>query len=128
MTSLGYWREFLPGLATGGAITWRKPGPLGLKVWIGLLGGLQVARINRLAGHRTGCSASLDGWIWTTNQPGSAAQRLGVQETPVRGFTSVLQAKKAIKEALGAHKACEHHQPLIGGPENASRNCIQKTD
>lgn len=53
----------------------------------------------------------------------SAAHRLGVSETPVRGFSSVLEAKKVTKAALGEHEAVEPLQRPISGLENASRKC-----
>lgn len=102
MASLGYWREPLSNLPTGAALTWQEPGKLGLRVWIGLLSGRPVARISRQPGHGAGCSAALDGWMWTEQLAGSGAAQLGVKESPTRGFKSVPQAKRAIEAALAA--------------------------
>jgi hypothetical protein len=63
-----------------------------------------VARISRQPGHGKGCSAALNGWIWTEHLPGSGAAQLGVTESPMRGFRSVPEAKRAIQAAL----AVEH--------------------
>lgn len=98
--ALGYWREPLSGLQADSKLTWRAPGREGLQVWIGLLGDQPVARISRQPGHGSGCSGALNGWMWTAQEPGSAAQRLGVKETPTRGFASVPAAKRAIEAAL----------------------------
>lgn len=76
------------------------PGRLGLQVWIGTIHGRPVARISRQPGHAKGCSAALDGWMWTKHLPGSGADQLGVKESPTRGFNSVPEAKRAIKDAL----------------------------
>lgn len=100
MSNLGYWREPLDGAQAGADLDWQAPGPLGLQVWIGLLGGRPVARISRQPGHGKGCSASLNGWIWTAHEPGSAAERMGVKESPTRGFPSVTAAKRAIAAAM----------------------------
>jgi len=104
MSIQGYWREPLTN-AEGTAMTWQAPGPLGLQVWIGLLAGKPVARISRQPGHGSGCSAALDGWMWTEHEPGSAAQHLGVKESPTRGFRSVPEAKRAIKAAVATLSA-----------------------
>lgn len=100
MTALGYWRERLSDAENGASLTWQAPGPFGLRVWTGMLGSKVVARISRMPGHGRGCSAALDGWMWTVQAPGSAAARLGVKESPTRGFESVHAAKRAIEEAL----------------------------
>jgi len=101
MSTQGYWREPLT-IQSGAALTWQAPGPLGLQVWIGTIAGKQVARISRQPGHGKGCSAALDGWMWTEHLPGSGAAQLGVKESPTRGFASVPEAKRAIKAALAA--------------------------
>jgi len=101
----GYWREPLQDLLEGTpTLSWQSPGPLGLQVWIGVLAGRQVARISRQPGHGSGCSASLNGWMWTEQEPGSVAERLGVEESPTRGFRSVPEAKRAIEAALAASR------------------------
>lgn len=102
MDALGYWREPLSNVPSGAVLVWRKPGKLGLQVWIGLLAGRPVARISRQPGHGTGCSARLDGWMWTKHMPGSGADQIGVKESPARGFKSVPEAKRAIAAALAA--------------------------
>lgn len=111
MTILGYWREPLPDAEKGARLTWRPPGPLGLRVWVGMLGSKAVARISRMPGHGRGCSAALNGWIWTVQAPESAAARLGVKESPTRGFESVPAAKRAIEAALATATQWE---PEIG--------------
>jgi hypothetical protein len=65
-----------------------------------MLAGKQVARISRQPGHGKGCSAVLNGWIWTEHLAGSGADKLGVKESPTRAFLSVPEAKRAIKAAL----------------------------
>mgnify|MGYP001597350553 CR=1 FL=1 len=104
MSTLGYWREPLTNLHADAALTWLEPDKLGLQVWIGLLSGRQVARISRQPGHGSGCSASLDGWMWTDHLEGSGAAQLGVKESPTRGFKSVTEAKREIEAALATHK------------------------
>ncbi len=99
MSNLGYWREPL-SVPEGAALTWQAPGSLGLQVWIGTLAGKPVARISRQPGHGNGCSAALNGWMWTKHLPGSGAALLGVKESPMRGFGSVPEAKRAIEAAL----------------------------
>ena len=99
MGTVGYWREPLKA-PSGAALTWQSPGPMGLRVWTGLLNGQPVARISRQPGNGSGCSAAIDGWMWTEQLPGSTAQHLGVKESPTRGFSSVPDAKRAIKAAL----------------------------
>jgi len=101
MSTLGYCREPLTTFK-GSALTWQAPGPRGLLVWIGMLEGKSVARISRLPGHGKGCSAVLDGWVWTEHLEGSGADKLGVKEAPTRGFRSVPEAKRAIEAALAA--------------------------
>ncbi len=107
MSTLGYWREPLTSLHVGASLSWKAPGPLGLQVWVGLLNGQAVARISRQPGHGKGCSAAIEGWMWTEQEPGSAAARLGVKESPTRGFASVPEAKRAIKVAMSAHRKQE---------------------
>ncbi|MBQ0916846.1 hypothetical protein KBW71_00080 [Hydrogenophaga aromaticivorans] len=102
MASLGYWREPLSDLQAGAELAWQAPGALGLQVWVGTIGGRPVARISRQPGHGKGCSAALSGWMWTEHLPGSGAAQLGVKESPMRGFNSVPEAKRAIKAALAA--------------------------
>lgn len=101
MSTLGYWREPLT-TTKGEALTWRAPGPLGIQVWVGMLEGKPVARISRQPGHGKGCSAVLNGWMWTEHLEGSGADKLGVKEASTRGFLSVPEAKRAIKAALAA--------------------------
>ena len=100
--TLGYWREPLVTPARDATLVWQEPGRFGLKVWIGMLGGKAVARISRLPGHGTHCSAAINGWMWTTQEPGSAAERMEVKESPTRGFASVPAAKRAIEVAIAA--------------------------
>jgi hypothetical protein len=104
MASLGYWREPLGNLPDGAPLVWQKPDKLGLQVWIGLLSGRPVARISRQPGHGAGCSAALDGWMWTEQLEGTGAAQLGVKESPTRGFKTVADAKRAIGAALAASK------------------------
>lgn len=79
----------------GAALTWQAPGSLGLQVWIGMLAGNPVARISRQPSHGKGCSAVLDGWMWAEHLAGSGADKLGVKESPTRGFLSVPEAKRS---------------------------------
>jgi hypothetical protein len=67
-----------------------------------MLEGKPVARISRQPGHGKGCSAVLNGWMWTEHLEGSGADKLGVKEASTRGFLSVPEAKRAIKAALAA--------------------------
>jgi hypothetical protein len=126
MSALGYWREPLSRDADA-KLSWQAPGPLGLQVWIGLLEGRAVARISRQPGHGKGCSAAIDGWMWTEQEPGSAAARLGVKESPTRSFASVPEAKRAVDAALvgrwrHGHGCCKAHPP--GGEEGPKdRRC-----
>ena len=99
METVGYWREPLKA-PTGAPLTWLSPGSMGLRVWAGLLNGQPVARISRQPGHGSGCSASINGWMWTEQEPDTLGERLGVKESPIRGFRSVPDAKRAIKAAL----------------------------
>ena len=101
-TALGHWREPLMNLQAGVALVWQAPGPTGLRVWTGLFDGKPVARISRQPGHGKGCSAALDGWVWTDQLPGTSASQIGVKVSSTRGFTSVPEAKQAIKAALAA--------------------------
>jgi hypothetical protein len=101
MVAAGYWREPIK-TPSGATLKWQSPGPMGLRVWIGVLNGKPVARISRQPGNGSGCSAAVDGWMWTEQAPGSTGERLGVKETPTRGFLSVPEAKRAIKAAFAA--------------------------
>lgn len=101
MSTLGYWREPLTA-ASDASVAWLAPGPTGLQVWVCTFGGRAVGRISRQPGHGTGCSAALDGWIWTEHHPGSAAALLGIKESPTRRFGTVPEAKKAIAAALAS--------------------------
>lgn len=107
MGTVGYWREPLKA-SLGSALIWQSPGPMGLRVWVGLLNGQPVARISRQPGHGSGCSAAIDGWMWTEQEPGSTGERLGVRESPTRGFRSVLDAKRAIEAALAEGNHATH--------------------
>ncbi len=102
MTALGYWREPLNVQTSEGVLTWQAPGPKGLRVWTGMVNGKPVARISRQPGHGSGCSAVIDGWMWTEQEPGSAGERMGLKESPTRDFRSIPEAKRAIKAALAA--------------------------
>jgi hypothetical protein len=104
MSNLGYWREPLTNVQDGVELDWQGPGARGLQVWVGLLGGRPVARISRQPGHGKGCSATIDGWMWTEQEPGSAAARMGVKESPTRAFRSIPEAKRALKAAMAANK------------------------
>jgi hypothetical protein len=96
MGTVGYRRELLRA-PSGAALTWQPPGPMGLRVWAGLLNVKPMAHISRQPGNGLGCSAAIDGWMWTEQKPGSTAQRLGVKESPILGFSSVSDAKRSIK-------------------------------
>lgn len=98
----GYWREPLQLPQNGETLEWIKPGVTGLQTWIGLLRGKPVARISRQPGFGSSCSAAIDGWMWTEQMPGSLGARLGIKESPTRGFKSVPEAKRAIKAAFAA--------------------------
>lgn len=100
----GYWREPIKNLHEGAALVWQSPGRKGLQVWTGLLDGRPIARISRQPGHGSGCSAAIDGWMWTDQEPGSPAASLHVKESPTRGFGSVPKAKRAIEAAMAAAK------------------------
>ncbi len=100
---LGYWRE--PDLrpAPGARIAWIAPQPMGLQVWRGLVAGRHVATIRRQPAHgRSACSASLKGWMWTTHQAGSTAERMAIPESPTRGFSGLRAAKAALQAALSS--------------------------
>lgn len=98
--SLGYWREPLPRCVADGKLEWIRPGKFGLQVWVATLGGKVVGRISRQPGHAKGCSAVLNGWMWTSHLEGTAAKLLDLGEQPTRGFLSVHEAKRAIEAAL----------------------------
>lgn len=98
---MGFWREPLEGVKPGASITWQPPGQLGLQVWVGTIDGRAVARISRQPAHGKACSAAISGWMWTAHQRGSLAERIG-RPAPVRGFDNVVDAKRAIQQALNA--------------------------
>lgn len=104
-SSLGYWRESLPVSIVGQKLEWTPPGRFGLQVWIAVLGGKVIARITRQPGHGKGCSAAINGWMWTSHLEGTPAAILRLGEQPTRGFGSVPEAKRAIEEALKLHQA-----------------------
>lgn len=101
--ALSYWRETLPTLSKASRLEWKSPGPMGLRVWTGVLDGKPVARISRHPGHGASCAAAIDGWMWTEQMQCTAAARLGVKESQSRGFASVPEAKRAIQAATAAH-------------------------
>lgn len=98
MGALGYWRE--PEQIPVGTVEWRAPGRGGLQVHVGLVGGLITAKIERNPYRGRGCIVRLDGWMWTSFPPGSAAAKTNLKESPVGWFPTAGAAKQAVADAM----------------------------
>lgn len=104
VAEMGFWREphstwRNPPVATENGLEWLPPGKGGIPVWTAMLGEQAVAHV-RLNQHYKAYSVRIEGWMWTDQPEGSMAQRIGVKESPVRGFPSLADAKRAVSEAL----------------------------
>jgi hypothetical protein len=93
----GRWREE-PLAASRGDLVWIEP-KSGLQTHVATVLGRQVATIRKAANtqERVVC---VPGWVWSQPLAESAAAKLGIGETEVKGFTDLRAAKYAVEYAL----------------------------
>jgi len=93
----GRWRE--AGHVALGDVVWLHPGEYGLRTHTASVAGKPVATIRKQLFGR-GFTVNVPGWVWAKSLDGSAAEKLGIGETAVKGFTSLRAAKQAVKYAI----------------------------
>jgi hypothetical protein len=93
----GRWRE--PRVVPCDELVWLDPGETGLRTHTATVAGKPVATI-RTQLFKRGFTVSVPGWVWAKSLDGSGAERLGIGETDVKGFTSLRAAKQAVKFAI----------------------------
>lgn len=101
----GRWRE--TGHVTPGSLVWLDPGEFGLRTHTATVAGKPVATI-RTQLFKRGFTVSVPGWVWAKSLDGSAAEKLRIGETPVKGFASLQAAKQAVEYAV-------EHLPILAG-------------
>lgn len=97
MITEGRWAE--PQGVPPGEITWHPPCKAGLKTYVATIEGRVVATVKGNP-YRPGWVTRIPGWLWAAPTKGSTAERLGIQETPVKAFLDVASAKEAVQNAL----------------------------
>lgn len=92
------WKE--PHAALRGNLVWVDPDPkLGLQTHIAMVSGRQGATIRKVSNTQERI-VSVPGWVWRRPVAGSAAAKLGIGETEVKGFIDLRSAKRAVEYAF----------------------------
>jgi|GEM_PF-6229131 len=93
----GRWREL--GQVLVGELAWLDPGESGLRTHTATLAGKVVATI-RAQPFKRGFIVNVPGWVWEKSLDASAAEKLRIGEVAVKGFTTLRDAKQAVKYAI----------------------------
>ncbi|MGK5033169.1 hypothetical protein [Janthinobacterium sp. MDT1-19] len=93
----GRWAEV--GRVLSGELAWLDPGESGLRTHTATVAGKAVATIRTQLFGR-GFTVNVPGWVWAKSLDGSAAEKLRIGEVEVKGFTTLREAKQAVKYAI----------------------------
>lgn len=94
----GRWKE--PHAAPSGTLVWVDPDSKGgLQTHVAIVGGRQGATVRKVVNTQER-TVSVPGWVWVQPLAGSAAAKLGIGETEVKGFSDLRTAKRAVEYAF----------------------------
>lgn len=94
---VGRWKE--TGHVIYGDLVWLDPGESGLRTHTATIAGKPVATI-RTQLFKRGFTVNVPGWVWAKSLDASAAEKLRVGEVEVKGFTTLRDARQAVKYAI----------------------------